>query len=76
MKALFLTSLVGVLAAVGLALSSLGPVALEAYVALVATAALLLVRRVRTIPADDGRTCTCCTSTVHDPVTVVDGTVR
>ena len=65
---LVLAALVSVLVAVGVAVSALGWVALAAYLVLVVAAIALAVRRTR--PADDGRTCTCCTSTVFDPVEV------
>jgi hypothetical protein len=70
MRALFGSSLVGVALIVGIALSNLGPVVLVAYLALLAVGAGALVRRVRAQRPDEGRTCTCCTSTVHDPVEV------
>ena len=65
---LFLVALVSVLTAVGVAVSALGWVALAAYVLLVVVLVALAVRRNR--PVDDGRTCSCCTSTVFDPVEV------
>ena len=63
---LFAVALLAVLAAVGVAVSALGGVALSAYVLIVVTALGLAVRRQRTQQA--GRTCSCCTSTVFDPV--------
>ena len=71
MRALFGTALVGVGLIVGIALSNLGAVVLVGYLVLLAVGAAALVRRVRSqqqLP--EGRTCTCCTSTVHDPVEV------
>ena len=65
---LFAVALVCVLTAVGFAVSALGWVALAAYLVLVVAAIAWAVRRSR--PVDDGRTCTCCTSTVFDPVEV------
>ena len=73
--ALFVTALVGLLVAVGLALSALGRPVLAAYLVLVAVGLGLLVRRARALArhrgdADAGRTCSCCTSTVFDPVEI------
>jgi hypothetical protein len=65
---LFRVALLAVLAAVGVAASALGWVALAAYVLLVVALLALAVRRQR--PQTDGRTCSCCTSTVFDPVEV------
>jgi hypothetical protein len=76
MTGLFLTALVGVVAVVGIALSAWTPVALIPYAALLAVAAVAVVRRARALRRPTGRTCDCCTSTVFDPVTVVEGTVR
>jgi hypothetical protein len=70
MTALFAVALVGVIAIVGLALSNLGPLVLGAYAVVVGACALALVRKVRAQRLPEGRTCTCCTSTVHDPVEV------
>ncbi|MCW2670591.1 MAG: hypothetical protein JWO27_2488 [Frankiales bacterium] len=63
---LFAVALLAVLAAVGVAVSALGGVALSAYLLIVVTALGLAVRRQR--PQQAGRTCSCCTSTVFDPV--------
>jgi len=65
---LFVLALVALLTAVGVALSSLGWVAVVAYLLVVGVAVGLAVRASR--PKDDGRTCSCCTSTVFDPVEV------
>jgi hypothetical protein len=75
LAALFVAALLGVLAVVGVAAASLGWVALGPYLVGVVAFLALLVRRGRALvrqqaPTDDGRTCTCCTSTVHDPVEV------
>jgi hypothetical protein len=71
---LFLAALLGTLTIVGLALSVLGWVVLGPYLAVVAAGLALLVRRARSLARQakhrDGRTCTCCTSTVFDPVEV------
>jgi hypothetical protein len=70
MTALFVVALVGVAFIVGLALSNLGPVVLAAYLLALVVGAVALARRVRAPRPAEGRTCTCCTSTVHDPVEV------
>ena len=73
LQVLFLLALVGVLAAAGLVVADLaGPVAATGYA--VVTAGLLLAVAARARAAADARpagsTCSCCTSTVHDPVEV------
>ena len=73
--ALFLAALLGVLAAVGVVVATLGALALVAYLAVVIALLTALVRRARALlrqqqEATAGRTCTCCTSTVFDPVEV------
>ncbi|HUR13849.1 MAG TPA: hypothetical protein VM097_05090 [Mycobacteriales bacterium] len=75
LTALFATALVGVVVVVGLALSALGSLALVVYLLLLTAGLSLLVRRQRALQPPTGRTCTCCTSTVRDPVTVVDRVV-
>ena len=65
---LFVLALLAVLTAVGVAVSALGWVALLAYLLVVGVAVGLAFRASR--PRDDGRTCSCCTSTVYDPVEV------
>ena len=68
---LFVAALVSVLTAIGVALSALGWVAVVAYAGGVAVAVAVSARAQR--PKKHlGRTCTCCTSTVFTPVTVVD----
>jgi len=67
-RVLFPAALVGTLVVVGLALSTLGPVVLACYVALLVAALVALVRRARAERRPAGSTCSCCTSTVHDPV--------
>jgi hypothetical protein len=68
---LFLTALLGVLVMVGLALAPLGWIAETPYLLVVAVGLGALVRRARVVKhAPDGRTCSCCTSTVFDPVEV------
>ena len=66
---LFAVALLAVLTAVGVAVSGLGWVALSAYLLIVVTLLGLAVRRQRA--QQSGRTCSCCTSTVFDPVTAV-----
>jgi hypothetical protein len=72
LAALFLSAILGLLIAIGLALSTFGWVVEIPYVAVVLVAIGLLARRARTLraPKDDGRTCSCCTTTVFDPVEV------
>ena len=74
LQKLFLLAAAGVLLAVGLVVGSFGLVPLAAYVVLVAVLVgfgLRSARRVALATQAAGRTCTCCTSTVHDPVEVV-----
>ena len=73
---LFLAAVLGVLLAVGLAVSMLGSTALILYLAGVLAIAVPVVRKARSLKRmqsrpGPGQTCTCCTSTVHDPVQVV-----
>ena len=65
---LFAAALLAVLTAVGFAVSALGWVALSAYLVVVAALLAAAVRRQRA--QTDGRTCSCCTSTVFDPVEI------
>ena len=74
LQRLFLLAAAGVLLALGLVASSFGVVALTAYAGAVVVLVGFGVRRARAMaraqrPA--GRTCSCCTSTVHDPVQVI-----
>ena len=73
---LFLAALLGLLAAVGTVVADLlGPVAAGLYGA--AVLALLVVGAARARAAEAsrreraGRTCTCCTSSQHEPVRVI-----
>ena len=73
---LFLAALVGVLTCVGLLVLSLaGPVAAGAYA--VVAVVLLSLGAARARSAQDsarraaGRSCTCCTTSQHDPVKVI-----
>jgi hypothetical protein len=73
---LFLLALIGVLAAVALVIGVVvGSVAAAVYAVLVVVGLLAATvaakRRVRAVAAAEGRTCTCCTGTVHDPVQVI-----
>jgi hypothetical protein len=71
---LFLVALVGVLAAIGLAISALGIWVLASYSGVVLVLGALMVKRARRAAQasrhSDGRTCSCCTTTVFDPVEV------
>ncbi len=69
----FLIAFAGVLVVLGLVVGELaGPVGLGVYAVAVTglVAAGARRARLRALPPP-GRTCTCCTSTVHDPVRVV-----
>ena len=75
-QVLFLAALLGVLAIVGLAVGALAGVwAAVAYAVVVLV--LLFVGAARARAAQDrarsaaGRTCTCCTTSQHDPVKVI-----
>ena len=70
LSALFAVAIVGVVVVLALALKPLGPVVLVFYLALVVYAVSKAVRRVRDLQQPAGKTCTCCTSTVYDPVEV------
>jgi hypothetical protein len=68
LSGLFAAALLGALVVVGLALSALGWLAVVPYVTLLVTG--LVIARRRRPRVDEGRTCTCCTSTVYDEVEV------
>ncbi|MBC7679388.1 MAG: hypothetical protein H7233_10420 [Pseudorhodobacter sp.] len=74
LAALFLTATAGLVVVVGLALSTLGVVPVVCWAAVSGAALGMGLRRARGLRATQqqptGRTCTCCTTTVHDPVTV------
>ena len=72
-QVLFLLALGGVLVLFGLLAARLGgPVVLTAYAAVVLALLVAGARRARALAAPPaGRTCSCCTSTVHDPVRVI-----
>ncbi|MDT7546664.1 MAG: hypothetical protein QOE99_2774 [Actinomycetota bacterium] len=72
----FLLALTGVLLMVGLVIArAAGAVAVGVYLVLVVAAVVAggvaARRRLRIAALSAGRTCTCCTSTVHDPVKVI-----
>ena len=76
LAALFLLAVTGVLVAIGLVVdAALGTVAAVVYTAAVLTLLLvgaqLVKRRARVAAIQAGRTCTCCTGSVHDPVQVI-----
>ena len=76
LAALFLLAVTGVLVAIGLVVdAALGTVAAVVYTAAVLTLRLvgaqLVKRRARVAAIQAGRTCTCCTGSVHDPVQVI-----
>ena len=75
-QVLFLVALVGVLACVGLGvLAVAGIVPALAYAALAVVLLLVGAGRARAAAAEArraaGRTCTCCTTSQHDPVKVI-----
>ena len=73
LQVLFLLALLGVLLAAGLVVADLGgPLAAGAYAVVMVGLVLAVAARSRAAAAapPPGRTCTCCTSTVHDPVEV------
>jgi hypothetical protein len=68
---LFVTAVLGVLVVLGLVLAPLGWAAEVPYLVLVLGGLVALVRKARDLRRHQaGRTCTCCTSTVFDPVEV------
>jgi hypothetical protein len=76
LAALFLLAVTGVLTAVGAVVGAvLGTAALVLYAVVVVTLVLvgaqLVKRRARVAALQAGRTCTCCTGSVHDPVQVI-----
>lgn len=76
LAALFLLAVTGVLTAVGAVVGAvLGTAAVVAYAVVVVTLVLvgaqLVKRRARVAALQAGRTCTCCTGSVHDPVQVI-----
>ena len=70
LAAMFWLAFVGVLGVIGLALAPVGWAAEAPYLLVVLVGLALLVRRTRALRVPDGRTCSCCTSTVFDPVEV------
>ena len=71
-QVMFLVALLGVLALFGVVAQALGgPLVLVAYAVGVLVLLLAGARRARALLAPPGRTCSCCTGTVHDPVRVI-----
>ena len=75
-QVLFLAALLGVLAIVGLTVGALaGPWALLVYTVVVLGLLAYGAARARAAAAAaraaDGRTCSCCTTSQHDPVKVI-----
>ena len=73
LQVLFLLAMAGVLLAGGLVVADLaGSLVATAYAVVVGGLLLAVAGRARAAAAvpPPGRTCTCCTSTVHDPVEV------
>ena len=76
LQLLFLVAVVGVLACVGLLLGAVaGPVAAVGYAVVVLVLLAVGARRARAAQERArraaGRSCTCCTTSQHDPVEVV-----
>ena len=76
LQVLFLVALVGVLACIGLGVLALaGPVAALAYCVVAVLGLVVAAARARAAQAAaraaEGRTCTCCTTSQHDPVKVI-----
>ena len=72
--ALMCAALLGVLVVLGLVVAALaGPVGVAAYAVVAGALLAVVVVRGRPAPAPPGplRTCTCCTTTQHDPVRVL-----
>ena len=76
LRVLLCTALLGVLLVLGLAAGLwLGPVGAALYaivaVALVLAAVVAGRRALAPVPLPPGRSCTCCTTSQHDPVTII-----
>jgi hypothetical protein len=71
---LFLSALLGLAVVGALVAAMLGPWVLAAYLVVEVAGLVVLAKRARTVRAAfhraQGRTCTCCTSTVFDPVEI------
>ena len=68
---LFATALLGTHVVIALALAKLSPLASVGYLLLTTLGLLTFsVRRLRASRRPQGTTCSCCTSTVYDPVEV------
>jgi hypothetical protein len=73
---LFAVALLGTHVVIALALAKLTPLAAVGYLLLTTVGLLTFsVRRMRALRRPQGSTCDCCTTTVFDPVTVVDQVV-
>ncbi len=73
---LFLLALLGILLMFGVVVARLaGPTPTAGYAVLVLVLGVLATRsakhRMRLLARAQGRTCTCCTTSVHDPVKVI-----
>ncbi|MEO6204155.1 MAG: hypothetical protein ABIO67_02050 [Mycobacteriales bacterium] len=78
LAALFLLALLTVLAALGVLAATFGPWALGGYLVGAALLLMLMVRQARATRRQEqhdrqaaGKTCSCCTSTVFDPIEVI-----
>jgi len=71
LRVLFTVALLGTHAVIALALLQVTVLLAVGYLVLTSAALTLLLLRTRPAPQrPEGRTCDCCTSTVHDPVEV------
>lgn len=76
LAALFLLALLGILVMLGAVIGRFAGVAPALIYALVTLVAVVLGartarRRLRALAREQGRSCTCCTTSVHDPVQVI-----
>ncbi len=76
LRVLMSLALLGVLLLVGLVVGALaGPVGVVVFVVLAGVLVTVGIRRGRAVlaptPLPPGRTCTCCTTSQHDPVEVI-----
>ena len=72
LRVLFTVALLGTHVVIALALLQVTPLLALGYLLVTTVGLTVLVLRTRALPEPSGRTCECCTSTVFDPVTVVD----
>lgn len=74
LAALFVLAMTAVFVAIGLVAASLGRFVLVGYLVGITTFLVLAGRRARAVRRaanrEAGRTCTCCTTTVFDPVEI------